>query len=173
MISSFVFGLRVCAALLTVATLLTGCGAWQTAKDTSSHTTKAIFVAKIKQMNLIVEGRAELNHDERGASLPVAMRVYQLKDVKAFETATYGQLLNTTDTVFKADVVNETDIVLGPKATVALDKPMADDAHYVGIVGFFRDPSSACWKQVIPISQWKRTDPVRFSVIGNQILMEQ
>lgn len=45
---------------------------------------RAIFIAEIKQMNLVVEGRAALNRDERGVSLPVAMRVYQLKDAQAF-----------------------------------------------------------------------------------------
>ncbi|RDS80882.1 type VI secretion system lipoprotein TssJ [Dyella monticola] len=171
MSTSFVFRSR-CVAFPIVATLLTGCGAWQTVKDTSSHTAQAIFIAKVKQMNLVVEGRAGLNHDERGASLPVAIRVYQLKDDKAFNAATYTQLLSPADSVLKSDVVNQTDIVLGPKMTVTLNKPMADDAHYVCIVGFFRDPSGTGWKQVIPKSQWKHTDPVRISVIGNRIQME-
>ncbi|WP_440268723.1 type VI secretion system lipoprotein TssJ [Dyella sp.] len=164
--------MRTGAGLVLAALLMTGCGAWQTAKDTSADAARAIFIAKVKRMNLVVEGRAELNRDERGASLPVAMRIYQLRDCKAFETATYPQLLNDTGTVLKAETLTRTDIVLGPKATITLNTAMSDDTQYVGVVAFFRDPSQATWQLVVPRSQWKQTDPVKVSVIGNTMELE-
>ncbi|QAU23837.1 type VI secretion system lipoprotein TssJ [Dyella sp. M7H15-1] len=166
------FFLTIAVLLALTALLLTGCGAWQTTKDTSTDVSRAIFVAKVKQMHLVIEGRAELNRDERGASLPVAMRVYQLKDAKAFEQATYAQLLHDADRVLKADALSHTDIVLAPQATITLNTPMADNAQYVGVVAFFRDPSHAAWRLVMPKAQWKKTDPVTLSVIGNTLERE-
>lgn len=161
-----------CAGLTLLTALLAGCGAWQSVKDTTASTTQAIFIAKVKTMNLTVEGRAELNRDERGVSLPVALRIYQLKDAKAFETATYAQLLNDTGNVLKADALNRTDLVLGPKSMLTLSAPMADEAEAVGVVAFFRAPANAHWQLVIPKAQWKRTDPVKVSVIGDKLELE-
>ena len=169
---SFLTTLRAGTTLTLMALLLTGCGAWQATKDTSTDVARAIFIAKVKQMNLVIEGRAELNRDERGASLPVAMRVYQLKDAKAFEKATYTQLLSDAGHVLKADALRRADVVLGPNATITLSSPMADGAQYVGVVAFFRNPVNAQWQLVIPKSQWKKTDPVKLGVIGNTMELE-
>lgn len=152
---------------------LTGCGAWQATKDTSSDVSRGLFVAKVKEMNLTIEGRADLNRDERGTPLPVALRVYQLEDAKAFERASYTQLLDDTGTVLQADALNRSDVVLAPDTTATLTMPMDTGARYVGVVGFFRDPAHNGWRAVIPRSQWRKTDPVRLSVSGSTMVWEQ
>ncbi len=149
--------------------LLTACGAWQSVKDTTADATSAVFIAKVKQMNLVITSRDALNQDERGVSLPVVMRIYQLKDSKAFETATYAQLLAGTGDALKPDMLAHIEVTLGPNATVKLSEPMADDAQYVGVVAFFRNKENAEWQLVIPKAQWKKTDPVRLIVTDNRL----
>jgi|GEM_PF-6450640 len=41
--------------------------------------------------------RSALNQDAGGVSLPVVLRIYQLKDDKPFATATYAQLLSGSE----------------------------------------------------------------------------
>lgn len=48
-------------------------------------------------MNLVITARGALNQDAHGASLPVVLRIYQLKDDKPFATATYAALLEGND----------------------------------------------------------------------------
>jgi type VI secretion system protein VasD len=43
------------------AALLSGCGMWQSAKETTVDATRAVFTRKVKQMNLVIESRAALN----------------------------------------------------------------------------------------------------------------
>lgn len=162
-------GIRLAGAWMTAAALLSGCGMWQSAKETTVDATRAVFVAKVKEMNLVIESRAALNPNEQGRSLPVVLRVYQLKDTKTFEKAAYGQLLDDDRALLKADLAGSMEAVLGPGATVKLSAPMADAAQAVGVVGFFRDQGRATWQLVIPKSQWKKTDPVKLIVTGNQI----
>lgn len=164
-------GRTVVTALLTIV-VMTGCGAWQATKDATTGTTRAIFIAKVKRMRLVISSRAELNRDDQGASLPVTIRVYQLKSAQAFEAATYPQLLHDADTVLKADLLRMSETVLAPSATVTLDAPMVDDAQAVGIVAFFREPDKAAWQLVIARDDWKHTDPVRVTVIGNAMTRE-
>ena len=156
-------------ACLPLLAVLTACGAWQSVKDTTADATRAVFIAKVKQMNLVIASRSALNQDERGVSLPVVLRIYQLKDSKAFETATYAQLLAGTGDALKADVLARAEVTLGPAATVRLSEPMPDDAQYVGVVAFFRDQANAEWQLVIPKAQWKKTDPVKLTVADNRL----
>ena len=102
-------------------------------------------------------------------SLPVVLRIYQLKDSKAFETATYSQLLAGTGDALKAGILAKAEVTLAPSVTVRLSEPMEDDAQYVGVVAFFRDRANAEWQLVIPKTQWKKADPVSMSVTDNRL----
>jgi type VI secretion system protein VasD len=160
------------AACLPLLASLTACGAWQSIKDASTDTTRAVFIAKVKQMNLVITSRSALNQDGRGESLPVVLRIYQLKDSKVFETATYSQLLAGTGDALKAGILAKAEVTLAPSASVRLSERMADDTQYVGVVAFFRSPVNAEWQLVIPKTQWKKTDPVTISVIDNRLEIE-
>ncbi|AOJ35411.1 hypothetical protein WJ16_28230 [Burkholderia metallica] len=160
---------RRASAVAMTAASLSGCGTWQAVKATTTDMTRAIFVAKIKQMNLVIESRSALNENEQGQSLPVVMRVYQLKDAKVFEKAAYVQLLDDDKALLSADLLGRQEATLAPDATVRLSAPMADDAQIVGIAGFFRNQDGAEWQLTIPKSQWKKTDPVKLVVTGNRM----
>ncbi|ANH75902.1 type VI secretion lipofamily protein [Ralstonia insidiosa] len=142
---------------------------WQSVKETTVDATRAVFIAKVKQMNLVIESREALNQNGQGQSLPVVVRVYQLKNTAAFEKAAYEQLLDDDQALLKTDLVGRMETVLAPGATAKLAATMAEEAQAVGVVGFFRDQSGATWQLVIPKSQWKKTDPVKLIVTGNQI----
>ncbi|OXI71561.1 type VI secretion system-associated lipoprotein [Burkholderia sp. AU31280] len=161
--------IRLAAAIAMTAALLSGCGMWQSTKETIGGMTRAIFVTKVKQMNLVIESRAALNENEQGQSLPVVMRVYQLKDAKVFENTAYVSLLNDDSALLKAELLDSMEITLVPDASMALSVPMAADAQAVGVAGFFRDGRGAEWQLVIPKSQWKKTDSVKLVVTGNRM----
>jgi type VI secretion system protein VasD len=165
--------IRLGGVVAMVAALLPSCGTWQSAKETTGDATRAVFIAKVKQMNLVIESRAALNQNEYGQSLPVVVRVYQLKDAQAFMQASYGQLLADDRTLLKTDLLSRMETTLGPGATVTVSAPMADEAQVVGIVGFFRDQGDAEWQRVVPKSQWKKTDPVKLVVTGNRLELSQ
>ena len=149
--------------------LLSGCGMWQSVTKTTADMTRAIFVTKVKQMSLVIEGRAALNENEQGQSLPVVMRVYQLKDAEIFGKAAYVQLLDDDSALLRVDLLGSMETTLAPDATVKLSAPMADDVQVVGVAGFFRDQGGAEWQLTIPKSQWKKTDPVKLIVTGNRM----
>ncbi|KUZ06890.1 hypothetical protein WI69_14875 [Burkholderia diffusa] len=162
-------GFHLASAAALTAAMLSGCGAWQSVKNTTVDATRSVFIAKVKQMNLVIESRAALNENEQGQSLPVVLRMYQLKDTKVFEKASYFQVLDDDSTLLKADLLAGMEVTLAPDTTVKLSAPMADDTQVVGVAGLFRDQRGAEWQLVIPKSQWKKTDPVKLVVTGNRI----
>jgi type VI secretion system protein VasD len=149
---------------------VSACGVWQSMKEGTVAATQAVFQTKVKQMDFVVTARGALNQDARGISLPVVLRIWQLKDDKPFATATYAQLLGGGD-VLKTAVLWSRDVTLGPGQTLKLSEPMDDAANYVGVAAFFRDTTDAEWSMLIPKSQWKKTDPVRLVAAGSNLEM--
>ena len=157
-----------------VATLsIAGCGAWQATKDGTVDAAKWVFTTQVKTMNIDLDARAAANETTAGQSLSTVVRLYQLKDSKTFAQLEYVQLQNNDLELLKADLLATKDIVLRPGASASVSEPMDKDAEYVGVVAFFRSPSSnGVWKLLIPKKQWKDTDPVKIQVQGNLLAME-
>ncbi|AET92166.1 hypothetical protein BYI23_C000200 [Burkholderia sp. YI23] len=160
------------AAVAAFAALcaLSGCGAWQATKDGTVGAYDWLFTTQVKTMNIDVDARAALNETTAGRSLSTVVRFYQLKDTKTFAQLEYVQLQNNDLELLKADLLATKDVVLKPGAAASISEPMDKDAEYVGVVAFFRSPSSnGVWKLAIPKKQWKDTDPVKVEVRDNTL----
>ncbi|WP_235021308.1 type VI secretion system lipoprotein TssJ [Caballeronia telluris] len=153
---------------VSLALAVSACGTWQSVKDGTVSTTKAIFETKVKQMNLVVTARGALNQDARGVSLPVVLRIYQLKDNKPFATTTYEQVLAGNDAL-KAATLSSRDMTLGPGQTLEVSEPMDEAANYVGVAAFYRNAESAEWSVLVAKARWKKTDPVRLLVLERSL----
>lgn len=167
--------LRGLLPLLAVS--LAGCGVTQSVTDGTKSVFAAMFYKKIKVLRLDFTAREALNTDSRESnslSEPVMIRVYQLKDRKAFDKTVYPQLLNDADTLLKADVLASRDLVVKPGGDANLSMPMMADAQYVAVVGLFRYPERVnnTWRLVI---QREALDPNKARVIeaGNNRLTLQ
>jgi len=68
------------------------------------------------------------------------IRVYQLKDRKAVETADYQTLLRQANTVLKVDELASKALLVMPNSSVTLNMPMDEDAQFVAVVGLFNRP---------------------------------
>ncbi|WP_232833362.1 type VI secretion system lipoprotein TssJ [Paraburkholderia kururiensis] len=154
-----------------LALTVSACATWQSVKEGAVSATRAVFEAKVEQMNLVITARGALNPDAHGASLPVVLRIVQLKDGKAFATATPGQMLEGSEAL-KAATLWSRDVTLGPGQTVKVSEPIGDAANYVGVAAFFRDTDSSEWSVLVPKSQWKKTDPVRLMAADRSLEME-
>lgn len=142
-----------CIARL-LAFSLAGCGVTQGVTDGTKSAFNAIFYKKIKELHLDFTAREALNTDSRESnslSEPVMVRVYQLKDRKAFDKTVYPQLLKDSDTILKEDLLASRDVVVKPGGDVNLDMPMEAGAKFVAVVGLFRHPDMVnnTWKQVL------------------------
>ncbi|WP_250516517.1 type VI secretion system lipoprotein TssJ [Caballeronia sp. INDeC2] len=160
--------------MVATATLaLAGCGAWQATKDSTVDAAQWLFTTQVKSMNIDLDARAALNETTSGRPLSTVVRFYQLKDSKTFAQLEYIQLQNNDLELLKTDLVATKDVVMRPGTSASIREPMDKDAEYVGVVAFFRTPSSdGVWKLLIPKQQWKDTDPVKIQVQGNRLAYE-
>lgn len=141
----------VCAAL-TAAVLLTGCGLTQKVSEGTKAVATSIFYKQVRTLHLDIRARAALNVNDDGIPLPTMIRIYQLKDRKAFDGADYKALSAGDALVIKADLLAEKDIRLKPGEAVQIDMPMEETAQYVAVAAMFLSPDQTrnTWRVVIP-----------------------
>ncbi|EIK93354.1 hypothetical protein PMM47T1_27179 [Pseudomonas sp. M47T1] len=157
--------------------LLSGCGLTQTVTDGTASMTKAIFYKQVKVLHLDFTGRAAMNTDVAdmsGLSVPTVVRVYQLRDSKAVDKATYDSMLSDADNLLRADLLNQQAMVVKPGEGAQLNVPLNKDARFVTVVALFRTPDTQknTWRLTLTRDD---LDPDRARVIelGNNRLTLQ
>ncbi|MGU7770283.1 type VI secretion system lipoprotein TssJ [Burkholderia sp. MR1-5-21] len=146
--------------------LLSACGAWQTVSDTSSSAYHAVFFKQVKVLNVDLSAREALNPDDAGRATSVAVRVYQLKDRKMFDGASYEDLLKNDRTMLAQDLQASIASVLNPGASASLTQPMQADTKYVAIVAFYRNPGNGDgWKYVIEKKKLDADKPLKLELV--------
>jgi type VI secretion system protein VasD len=162
----------VLAIALFAAIATAGCGVAQAVGDSTVDAAKWAFTTQVKTMNVDLKGRSSLNADAQGQSLSTVVRFYQLKDAKNFAQLNYVQLQSDDLNLLKADLLATKDVVLRPDTSASLTEPMKPDTQIVGVVAFFREPSqNRTWKLAIDKKQWKKTDPVKIELNGNDLVL--
>ncbi|RQR42156.1 MULTISPECIES: type VI secretion system lipoprotein TssJ [unclassified Burkholderia] len=161
---------RMSVAAVAAGLLLSGCGAWQSVSDASSNAYRAVFFKQVKVLNVDLTARAELNPDEAGRPTSVAVRVYQLKDRKAFDGASYEDLLKHDRTVLAQDWQADTSTVVNPGASASLSQPMQRETNYVAIVALYRNPGeNGGWKRVVEKKKLDAEKPLRLELSRNDL----
>ncbi|WP_230940531.1 type VI secretion system lipoprotein TssJ [Burkholderia territorii] len=152
--------------------LLSACGAWQAVSDASSSTYHAVFFKQVKVLNIDLSAREALNPDDAGRPTSVAVRVYQLKDRKMFDGASYEDLLKNDRTVLAQDLQTSMASVMNPGASASLTQPMQADTKYVAIVAFYRNPGNGDgWKYVIEKKKLDADKPLKLELVDQLLIV--
>jgi type VI secretion system protein VasD len=161
---------RLTATILASSLMLSACGAWQAVSDTTSGAYHAVFFKQVKVLNVDLTARASVNPDEAQRSTSVAVRVYQLKDRKLFDGASYDDLLKNDKTVLAQDLEASVATVVNPGASASLSQPMQAGTEYVAVVAFYRNPdSNGAWRRVIPKKKLSADAPLRLELLANEL----
>ncbi|KVM54167.1 type VI secretion protein [Burkholderia ubonensis] len=157
--------IRFAVSIIAAVVLLSACGAWQSVSDASASAYRAVFFKQVKVLNVDLTARAALNPDESGRATSVAVRVYQLKDRKMFDGASYEDLLKNDKTVLARDQQANMSTVLNPGASASLSQPMQADTMYIAIVAFYRNPGNGDgWKYVIGKKKLDSSKPLKIEL---------
>ena len=153
--------------IITLATLLAGCGLTQSASDSTAATARAIFYKQVKTLHLDLSARPAINTDAddmNAMSVPTLVRVYQLRDGKAVAKASYDSLLGDDDNVLRTDLLDTRAVVVKPGEGAQLSVPMDKEAKVVSVVGLFRQPDTQAntWRLMLTLDD---LDPDRARVV--------
>jgi len=93
-----------------------------------------------------ISSNAELNPDKKGDPLPVVVRVYQLNDKGAFESATFNQIWKNDEGILGGTLLTRNEIILNPASKDKVELDRHEQAKYVGVVAVFRNPVDRRWR---------------------------
>ena len=98
-----------------------------------------------------LSAREGANKNAQGIALSTVVRIYQLKDRKAFDSAYYQSLFVQDSTVVKTDLLAQKDVLIRPGESVTIDIPLEKEAQYVAVAGMFISPeqSEDSWRVVL------------------------
>lgn len=159
---------------LGLMTTLTGCGLTQSVTDSTVSVTKSIFYKQVKTLHLDIQARDGVNNNARGAALATVVRIYQLKDRKAFDSTDYPSLFADDSQAIKTDLVAEKDIRVRPGESVTLDMPMEETAQYVAVAGMFMAPDQVnnSWRITLSRDDLDPDKPRVIEVSNNQLTLQ-
>jgi type VI secretion system protein VasD len=100
-------------------------------------------------INLVASGA--INPDARARPSPVVVRLYELKATAQFEAADFLSLYDKDQSVLGADIVTRDEFVLKPGESKVINKPLAADTKFIGVVAAFRELERARWRAVAAV----------------------
>ncbi|QIU89827.1 type VI secretion system lipoprotein TssJ [Yokenella regensburgei] len=138
-------------SVVMAAILLSGCGLTQTVSDGTVSMTKSIFYKQVKTLHLDIRARDGVNSNAGGTALSTVVRIYQLKDRKAFDDTDYLSLFASDSAAVKSDLVAEKSVRVRPGESLTVDMPMEKSAQYVAVAAMFLSPDQKnnSWRVVL------------------------
>ena len=73
-----------------------------------------------------------------------------------FEASDFVTLFEKDQAVLGAEMVGREEFVLRPGESRALDKKLASEVKFIGVVAGFRDLERARWQAVVPVADGKK-----------------
>jgi type VI secretion system protein VasD len=130
-----------------------------------------------KKWRVVLMPTSTLNQDDAGASLPVLVRVYQLRGKEKFQQATFKALWKSDKEALEGDLVERKEITVHPstEAEIDVDLEVKHGAAFLGVMAVFRQPNAEGWKQVVPAKSSAMnpfTPKVRLELNNNTIKVE-
>lgn len=114
-------------------------------------------------------GDKVINRDETGNPLSVVVRMYQLKDRKAFSKLTLDELSSgrSDEELFGDELVNRTEVVVVPGQRASSPAQLAAETRFVGVVAMFRQPDLDHWRYLVPAERLRSNSAGLSVALGN------
>ncbi len=103
-------------------------------------------------VNVDISSTANLNVNRYNEALPVVVRVYQLTDPQAFESASFEDLWKKDSLTLGSSLLTKEEFTLQPSSKETISFEQHEAAKYVGLFAMFRDRDDNKWRVVKELS---------------------
>jgi type VI secretion system protein VasD len=144
--------------------------------------TGAVFLILVGCGNVVkVDAKSDmfLNNAGTDSALPVVVRVYQLSDDAAFNSAAFRDLWKRDTEVLGSALLSSREIVMRPGSKENISVPLDERTRFVAGFAMFRNPDGVKWRFIEPVSTnfiasgWHKLFPVSISLHLGQSKIEQ
>ena len=140
----------MCTALTLLASAggLAGCGMFSKAPPPAPPPAPS---PKPSTLSINVVTSDNINPDARNRPSPVVVRVYELKSAAQFDSTDFVSLYEKDQALLGADIVVRDEFVLRPGETKAINKLLAADTKFIGVLAAFRELERARWRGLVAL----------------------
>jgi type VI secretion system protein VasD len=97
-------------------------------------------------------GGPNLNPNLEGHASPVVVRLFELKQTRAFEAASFDALFDRPQQALGADLLVQQEFVLRPGEIHHYDRAGSPMAAALGLAAAFRTPEKDSWRVIVPLA---------------------
>ena len=127
---------------------------------------KAAVYPTVEDLKITTQADGVINADDRGAGLPVTVRVYQLSDATQIQQADYTALIDRDQEVLGASLMQRYEYVSYPQSTSSRSFPIQPGARYIAVLAVMR-------KAPVPAYQLWDTRDIGNAGLGFDISAQQ
>jgi type VI secretion system protein VasD len=95
---------------------------------------------------------ADVNPDPGGRPSPVVVRVYELRNLKAFDSAGFFDIYEDAQTVLGPDMLNWSEVRLAPGESRQLNLQLHSDTRFLGVVAGYQAIDDSRWRGSVSIT---------------------
>lgn len=88
----------------------------------------------------------------------MVVRVYQLKEVTAFQNAEFFDLADNDKKVLGGDLIGVQEYEMTPGKSQDYNRDVSSEATHIGVIASFRDIESAQWRDTIELQKEKKNE---------------
>lgn len=110
-----------------------------------------------------------INRDETGSALSVVVRVYQLRDRKAFAGLGFEAMSSgrSDAELLGGDVIERSEVVVVPGQQALAAGTLTPDTRYIGLVAMFRQPDLDNWRYLVSADAVRSNNGGLAAAVGN------
>jgi type VI secretion system protein VasD len=109
------------------------------------------------KVELLIDAAADINPDAAGRFSPVQLRVYEMKDANAFQSADFFGIYEMEQQALGPDILRKEEMMLRPGQQITIMLEPQADMHFLGAFAAFRDLAAAQWRGAVPITAHETT----------------
>jgi len=122
-------------------------------------------------VNLKISSAANVNADASGAGAPVMLRIYQLREASAFNSADFFSLFDKDQATLSADMARKQELLIKPNDQQTVSLQLDPDIKTLGVFAAFRQLDTAQWRATLPVAA-HQTSSVAIKLQGNEVRIE-
>jgi type VI secretion system VasD/TssJ family lipoprotein len=122
-----------------------------------------------RSLRLAVQAERSLNTDRRQASASLAVRVYVLRDGRAFQGASFDSLYDNDEATLGPSLLRRETLHLRPGETRDVVLTLGEGARFVAVFAAYRELEAAQWRTLLPLPADEVVPPVRLAAQARQV----
>lgn len=105
------------------------------------------------EISASISTSTQANPDNSGRPSPIVVRIYELKDLGAFDAADFNTLFREDKSALGGDLVHREEYHMLPGTQRSYRRKPPADTQYLAVMAGYRKINQAIWKASVPIPQ--------------------